>query len=49
MAFLTKIKRTFFDFEPEYIANKFREHEMVFDSIRDAIIAIDKDMKITTH
>ncbi|RQW64424.1 ATP-binding protein [Vibrio viridaestus] len=47
VAFLTKIKRTFFDFEPEYIANKFREHEMVFDSIRDAIIATDQDMKVT--
>jgi len=47
VAFLTKIKRTFFDYEPEYIANKFREHEMVFDSIRDAIIATDKNMKIT--
>lgn len=46
-AFLSKMKRTFFDYEPEYIVNKFREHEMVFDSIRDAIIAIDQDMQIT--
>ncbi|MEI8634553.1 hypothetical protein P4S72_26120 [Vibrio sp. PP-XX7] len=27
--------------------NKFREHEMVFDSIRDAIIAVNQDMNIT--
>ncbi|MDG3088050.1 sensor histidine kinase [Vibrio hannami] len=48
IAFLYKMKRTFLDYEPEYIVNKFREHEMVFDSIRDAMIAIDNDMNITT-
>ncbi|MHA2936701.1 ATP-binding protein [Vibrio sp. RC27] len=48
IAFVYKIKRTFLDYEPEFIVNKFREHEMIFDSIRDAMIAIDSDMNITT-
>lgn len=48
IAFLLKVKRTFLDYEPEFIVNKFREHEMVFDSIRDAIIAVDSNMNITT-
>lgn len=48
IAFVYKIKRTFLDYEPEFIVNKFREHEMIFDSIRDAIIAVDSDMNITT-
>jgi two-component system CitB family sensor kinase len=48
VAFLFKMKKTFLDYEPEFIVNKFREHEMVFDSIRDAIIAVDHDMNITT-
>ncbi|WED27340.1 sensor histidine kinase [Vibrio sp. DW001] len=47
-AFVFKIKRTFLDYEPEFIVNKFHEHEMVFDSIRDAIIAVDSNMNITT-
>ncbi|CAM3572706.1 Sensor histidine kinase DpiB [Vibrio aerogenes CECT 7868] len=47
VAFLWKMKRTFLDFEPEFIVNKFREHEMVFDSIRDAIIAVNQEMNIT--
>ncbi len=48
IAFLYKMKRTFLDYEPEFIVNKFREHEMVFDSIRDAMIAVDSNMNITT-
>ena len=48
IAFVYKIRRTFLDYEPEFIVNKFREHEMIFDSIRDAIIAVDSDMIITT-
>lgn len=48
MAFVYKLKRTFLDYEPEFIVNKFREHELVFDSIRDAMISVDSDMKITT-
>lgn len=47
-AFMFKMKRTFLDYEPEFIVNKFREHEMVLDSIRDAIIAVDNNMNITT-
>ncbi|WP_038180720.1 ATP-binding protein [Vibrio rhizosphaerae] len=47
VAFLMKMKKTFLDYEPEFIVNKFREHGMVFDSIRDAIIAVDHEMNIT--
>jgi two-component system CitB family sensor kinase len=47
VAFLWKMKRTFLDYEPEFIVNKFREHEMVFDSIRDAIIVVNQEMNIT--
>ncbi|NAW61475.1 GHKL domain-containing protein [Vibrio sp. V31_P5A7T61] len=47
-AFVFKMKRTFLDYEPEFIIHKFREHEMVLDSIRDAIIAVDNNMNITT-
>jgi len=46
-AFVFKMKRTFLDYEPEFIVNKFREHEMILDSIRDAIIAVDNNMNIT--
>ncbi|MGR5154811.1 ATP-binding protein [Photobacterium swingsii] len=48
IAFVFKIKRTFLEYEPEFIVNKFREHEMVLDSIRDAIIAVDSNMNIAT-
>ena len=48
IAFLHKMKRTFLDYEPEFIVNKFREHEMVLDSIRDAMIAVDSKLNITT-
>ncbi|MGR5149783.1 ATP-binding protein [Photobacterium alginatilyticum] len=48
VAFVFKMKRTFLDYEPEFIVNKFREHEMVLDSIRDAIIAVDSNMNIAT-
>jgi two-component system, CitB family, sensor kinase len=47
VAFFHKLKKTFLDYEPEFIINKFREHEMIFDSIRDAIIAVDNDMSIS--
>ncbi|MDX1300808.1 sensor histidine kinase [Photobacterium sp.] len=48
VSFVFKMKRTFLDYEPEFIVNKFREHEMVLDSIRDAIIAVDSHMNIAT-
>jgi two-component system CitB family sensor kinase len=47
VAFVHKLKRTFLDYEPEFIVNKFREHELIFDSIRDSIIAVDDNMLIT--
>ncbi|MGP8306067.1 ATP-binding protein [Vibrio sp. YIC-376] len=42
-----KIKRTFLELEPEFIVNKFKENELMLDSIRDSIIAVDNDMNIT--
>ncbi|PSW05585.1 ATP-binding protein [Photobacterium lipolyticum] len=48
ISLMFKMKRTFLDYEPEFIVNKFREHEMVLDSIRDAIIAVDSHMNIAT-
>lgn len=45
--FFIKMKRTFFNFEPEYVAHKFREYALMFDSIRDAIIATDSNLQIT--
>lgn len=46
--FVYKMKRTFLDYEPEYIVNKFSEHELILNSIRDAIIAVDTNLNITT-
>lgn len=46
-AYLYKFKQTFFDYEPEFIVNKFREYELVFNSIRDGIVVVDKNMHIT--
>ena len=43
-----KMKRTFLDYEPEYIVNKFNEHELILNSIRDAIIAVDEQLNVTT-
>lgn len=47
VAVVFKIKRTFLEFEPEFIVNKFKENELMLDSIRDAIIAVDNDMNIS--
>ena len=46
--FVFKMKRTFLDYEPEIIVHKFREREMILNSIRDGIIAIDNNHCITT-
>ncbi|SJL84663.1 ATP-binding protein [Vibrio palustris] len=43
-----KMKRTFLDYEPEYIVNQFHEHELILNSIRDAIIAVDNKLNVTT-
>lgn len=45
---LYKMRRTFLDYQPEEIVAKFREHELILDSIRDGIIAIDQDLSVTT-
>lgn len=44
---LYKMRRTFLDYQPEEIVAKFREHELILDSIRDGIIAIDHDLRVT--
>ncbi|MBJ7554322.1 sensor histidine kinase [Marinomonas spartinae] len=46
--FILKLKRTFLSLEPEEIVQKFKEQELLLDSIRDGIIAIDTHQKITT-
>ncbi|REG84139.1 ATP-binding protein [Marinomonas pollencensis] len=45
---LFKLNRTFLSLEPEEIVQKFKEQELLLDSIRDGIIAIDNHQKITT-
>ncbi|MBJ7537625.1 ATP-binding protein [Marinomonas transparens] len=44
---IAKLKRTFLSLEPEEIVQKFKEHELILDSIRDGIIAIDHEQKVT--
>ncbi len=41
------IKNTMFNLEPYEIATFFKEFEAILESVRDAIIAIDRDGKIT--
>lgn len=42
-----RFKRAIFDLEPEQIARLFSEREMLIKSIREGIVAIDKDAKVT--
>lgn len=44
---ILKLKRTFLSLEPEEIVQKFKEHELILDSIRDGIVAIDHEQNIT--
>jgi len=44
---LIKLKRTFLSLEPEEIVQKFKEQELLLDSIRDGIVAIDEHQHIT--
>ncbi|ETI62522.1 histidine kinase [Marinomonas profundimaris] len=44
---IAKLKRTFLSLEPEEIVQKFKEHELILDSIRDGIVAIDHEQNIT--
>lgn len=48
IAILYKVRRTFLDYEPEVIVNKFKEHELILDSIRDALVAVNANMTIST-
>ncbi|WP_028292773.1 sensor histidine kinase [Oceanobacter kriegii] len=47
LSLLSKLKRTFLDYEPEEIVQRFKEHSLLLDSIREGIIAIDRDHRIT--
>lgn len=44
---IAKLKRTFLSLEPEEIVQKFKEHELILDSIRDGIVAIDHQQNVT--
>jgi two-component system CitB family sensor kinase len=44
---IVKLKRTFLYLEPEEIVQRFKEHELILDSIRDGIVAIDHEQNIT--
>jgi PAS domain S-box-containing protein len=42
-----RFKRAIFNLEPEEIAHLFSEREMLIKSIREGIVAIDKDARVT--
>ena len=42
-----RFKRAIFDLEPEQIARLFTEREAIIDSIREGIVAIDREAKVT--
>ena len=42
-----RFKRAIFDLEPEQIARLLTERETIIDSIREGIVAIDRDAKVT--
>ncbi|WP_082856428.1 sensor histidine kinase [Marinomonas atlantica] len=47
LSLLSKLKRTFLDYEPEEIVQRFKEHSLLLGSIREGIIAIDRHHKVT--
>lgn len=47
LSLLSKLKRTFLEYEPEEIVQRFKEHSLLLGSIREGIIAIDRQHKIT--
>lgn len=47
LSLLSKLKRTFLEYEPEEIVQQFKQHSLLLDGIREGIIAIDKNHKIT--
>jgi sensor histidine kinase regulating citrate/malate metabolism len=42
-----RFKRAIFDLEPEQIARLFTERETIIDSIREGVVAIDREAKVT--
>nr|WP_221794385.1 sensor histidine kinase [Oceanobacter mangrovi] len=44
---LSKLKRTFLQYEPEDIVQRFKEYSLLLNSIREGIIAIDREHRIT--
>lgn len=47
ISLLSKLKRTFLDYEPEEIVQRFQQHSLLLDGIREGIIAVDREHKIT--
>ena len=47
LIFANKIKAAIFNMEPEEIATLYSQKKIVIDSVKDGIIALDKDNKIT--
>ena len=47
LAIISKLKRTFLQYEPEEIVQRFKQHSLLLDGIREGIIAIDRQHKIT--
>ncbi|MBM6550426.1 sensor histidine kinase [Marinomonas ostreistagni] len=47
LSLLSKLKRTFLEYEPEEIVQRFKQHSVLLNGIREGIIAIDKEHKIT--
>jgi two-component system CitB family sensor kinase len=47
LSLLSKLKRTFLAYEPEEIVQRFKEHSLLLDGIREGIIALDRHHRIT--
>ena len=47
LSLLSKLKRTFLEYEPEEIVQRFKEHSLLLGSIREGIIAVDRHHRIT--
>lgn len=47
LALISKLKRTFLRYEPEEIVQRFKEHHLLLTNIREGIIAVDKQHRVT--
>ena len=47
LSLMSKLKRTFLEYEPEEIVQRFKEHRLLLGSIREGIIAIDRHHRVT--